>query len=192
VRNALLIQTYANIGRSIKSELTNVTNARGFMESVKKCTESLEWFDDDAVQNIVNQSHGQLKVNPDQVSVISSVLALLDKTSPKQKEIEKIRKGLLQPNYAHAIIVGTLDDDYYAHRNYHYFAFNIIKKGPEIQYIVTDTAHEPNNSIAGRDHTTGFDNRRLNYLIDMIRDGRSSINIDKEAQESAKRGILAP
>lgn len=182
VRNALLVQTFAHNGWQNKNSLKDLSLVRTFMEQIKKCTQSLEWFDDEAVQNILKNSTERFNVNPHQISVISSVLTLLDKTSEKQKEIEKIRKGLQLPNYTHAIIVGTLDDDYYAGRNYHYFAFNIIKEGPQVQYIVTDTA-------PARDHTKGFDNRRLQFLVDMIKNGRSDINFDAEAQTEARKGI---
>lgn len=176
LRTADLAVSYARSGhREFLKRLKDLHFAQEFLNRVQRCGSTEEWFTDDMIKGLMKKL---VPANAEDISVISSVFDL--EGSPI---ITNIRNGLKQEHFAHAIILGTDDDDRYAGRPYHYFTFLILKKGTNIQYVVIDTAPL-------RDHTKGFDNVRLRYLIDMIETGRSDIDFNDLALKEATKSVF--
>jgi hypothetical protein len=212
LRSISLIMQYAETGRdNFLHALTNKAQATNFVEDVKAQGFAFDWLSGGALENVIQKARIP-GISQEQVTVLENVTAL----PTKQNLMTKIRNGLREDNFVHGIVLGTQDESVVtayeeikkAQGDFqmlelkiaqsvriHFFAFIIVKKGNNIQYIVVDTA-------PATYHLADKQLLRLKYIIDMFTTGRSNIRIglsdaelqrltseEREMLETVKQGL---
>lgn len=178
LNNCRLMNNYAISGDTTwLAELHNIDKATTFLTDLK----IQDWLNVEMVKENIMFMGKLLGSDVSDISAISTV-ALFDSDLDKkpgfgvysQDEFEyvqalkaKMQKGLKEENYLHFLVIGNEEA---AVAQGHYFAFVIIKKGNEIQYIVLDTMPSVYHLQEG-----SHERNRLMFVIDNIEKGSSSI-----------------
>lgn len=169
----LLQFSYTGIAR-VLDQLSNVPDARKFLELVGKCGVGTQWLTAEEIGRILSKLENVSDAYRKQISSLDTVQEI--NLYPEQ--LKALQEQFKQQNAAHGFILGTMDVGQTTGERGHYFAFVLKKVGPEYLYLIADTAPTRNHL-----DTTSYDYKRVKYLVDMITKGKSDININEELQK---------
>jgi uncharacterized protein YfkK (UPF0435 family) len=170
--NILWTKKYEESGNT--NDLTYLHNP-GNVQKVLNEIGCGNWVDIKAVKDYINSAKAK-GYEVSNIDAISSILALdknlaeflfKEEVNTGQKIKNKVKKGFMQDHFFYGIIIG--DEEIRMSGVGHYFAFVIIKKENDIQYIVIDSLTDANHL-----EPDSYRRRRIHYLITQLETGKAT------------------
>jgi hypothetical protein len=200
VRNALILQKFVQTGDvALLKQLYDLSSAQEFIDKTG-CPKVA--YKEEVIAKVINPMVRSMGLSAQSISVIESVmvfnpLQLQEKFTIEERKAAlelqaKIQKGLQEPYFFHAFIVGNAEEQATLHTQAHWYCVCVIKLNDTIQYVIIDTIPvyhlDPKPYLSKPIDSLQYD--RIRYLIDLLEQGSSTIALIRQPMTKEEEQLI--